>query len=75
MTEGNGSLRFYGFLSHTNKQASLKTIRTALEAEPPPLPARETPEARIERITGIDVCHCPKCHAHLITLDLPKQPP
>ena len=68
-------IRFYGFLSHTNKKAALKTIRTALHAEPPPAPPEETTAEKINRITGIDVSHCPKCHGVLVQAALPKHPP
>jgi hypothetical protein len=68
-------IRFYGFLSHTNKKAALKTIRTALHVEPPPAPPEETTAEKIERITGIDITHCPKCHGVLIQAALPQHPP
>ena len=68
-------IRFYGVLSHTNKKSALKTIRTALHVEPPPAPPEETTAEKINRITGIDVSHCPKCHGVLVQAALPKHPP
>jgi len=65
-------IRFYGFLAHTNKKEALETIRTALNVEPPSAPPEETPAEKIERITGINVTRCPKCHGELITTELPK---
>jgi hypothetical protein len=65
-------IRFYGFLSHTKKQGALETIRIALNVEPPSAPPEETTAEKIERLTGINVTHCPKCHGALITLELPK---
>jgi hypothetical protein len=68
-------IRFYGFLAHTRKTAALETIRAALRIDPPPAPPEETPAEKIERLTGIDVIHCPKCHERLITIDLHGRPP
>ena len=70
-------IRFYGFLSHTNKRQALHTIRRALDVEPPPAPPEETIAEKIKRLTGIDVNHCPKCHGKLIQvcLPLPPRPP
>jgi len=54
-------IRYYGWLAPAHKQATLSAIRTALAAvAPPPLP-EETPAERILRLTGVDVCRCPRC--------------
>lgn len=70
LPSGFVKIRFYGFLAHTNKREALHKIRAALEAEPPPPPAAEPPQEKIERITGLDVTHCPNCHQHLIRIPL-----
>ena len=72
-------IRFYGFLSHTNKKQALQTIRASLGTSPPPEPTEdeETAPEKILRLTGLDIDHCPNCHGKLIacSLPLPPRPP
>jgi hypothetical protein len=73
-------IRFYGFLSHTNKKQALALIRTELN-QPHPEPteeeAEETPTEKILRLTGLDIAHCPQCGGKLYraSLPLPPRPP
>ena len=69
-------IRFFGFLSNTNKRWALKTIRKSIgqqlpeeanEKEP-----RETPAEKILRLTGLDITRCPKCKTKLIPAPLPN---
>jgi len=63
-------IRFFGFLTHTERKASLQTIRAALDAAPPePLP-EETWWEKIERLTGTDVTLCPRCGCDLVIDDI-----
>ncbi len=74
-------IRFFGFLSNTNKRWALKTIRTSLGMQPPTEPTadepKETTAEKILRLTGLDVARCPKCEGKLIACPLPppKHPP
>jgi len=74
-------IRFFGFLSHTNKKEALATIRTSLGMQPPPEPPEDEPEEtsaeKILRLTGLDVARCPKCKGKLVPgpLPPPKRPP
>ena len=74
-------IRCFGFLANTNKKQSLKTIRKSIGQEPPPEPPEDEPKetgaAKILRLTGLDIAHCPKCKGKLIAcpLPLPERPP
>jgi len=59
---GFQKIRYYGWLSPAKKNKVLPELRAALDAEAPaPPPADETAEARILRLTGVDVRRCPRC--------------
>jgi len=68
-------IRFYGFLSHTNKKQALALIRKSLNQPPPAKPTedelKESATDKILRLTGLDVAHCPKCGEKLIQTSLP----
>jgi hypothetical protein len=64
---GFQKVRYYGWLSPTNKQKTLATIRQALAAAPPPPPPEESPAERILRLTGVDVRRCPVCGKPALT--------
>ena len=74
-------IRFFGFLSNTNKKQALITIRSSLGMQPPPEPPedepKETTAERILRLTGLDTARCPNCKGKLIAcpLPLPDRPP
>ena len=76
---GFKKIRFFGFLSNTNKKWALKAIRKSI-GQPPPAEEdepKETPAEKILRLTGLDIAHCPKCKTKLIAcpLPLPQRPP
>ena len=58
---GFRKIRYYGWLSSTNKKHSLAVIREALGASKPLPPPEETTPERILRLTGIDITGCPHC--------------
>jgi len=58
---GFRKIRYYGWLSSTNKKHALAAIRKALDASEPPPPPEETPPERILRLTGVDITACPHC--------------
>jgi len=68
-------IRYFGFLSHTNKKQALKIIRKALAVEPSEEPPeddpKETTAEKILRLTGLDITRCPKCGGKLIAGPLP----
>lgn len=63
-------IRFYGFLSHTNKKAALTLIRKSLGANNPAPPPDENLIEKILRLTGKDITRCPKCNGPLSVRDL-----
>jgi len=63
-------IRFYGFLSHTNKKTALALIRKSLGANPPAPPPDENLIEKILRLTGKDITLCPKCNGQLSVRDL-----
>ncbi len=73
-------IRFFGFLSNTNKKWALKTIRKSIGQQPPPEDkedSKETSAEMILRLTGLDIAHCPNCKTKLVAcpLPLPERPP
>ncbi len=74
-------IRYFGFLSHTNKKEALAAIRKSLGMQPPPNADEDEPEEtsaeKILRLTGLDITCCPKCGGTLIPgpLPLPERPP
>ena len=58
---GFRKIRYYGWLSSTNKKHTLAAIREALGASKPPPPPEETTPERILRLTGVDITACPHC--------------
>ncbi len=71
-------IRFFGFLSNTNKKWALQTIRKSL-GQPPAAEEKEepyeTPAEKILRLTGLDITRCPKCKTLLIPAPLPQAKP
>lgn len=67
-------IRFFGFLSNTNKRGALKTIRKSI-GMPPHEPDEDEPEEstaeRIKRLTGLDIARCPRCKTKLTAGPLP----
>ena len=75
LPSGFMKIRFYGFLSHTNKKQALALIRKSLNQQPPAAPTedelKETAAEKILRLTGLDIAHCPKCGEKLVQTSLP----
>ncbi len=69
-------IRFFGFLANTNKRGALKIIRKSIGQQPPSemneKEPYESPEAKILRLTGLDITRCPKCKTRLIPEPLPN---
>ena len=56
-------IRHYGLLGNRCRQAKLAHCRLLLEqVAPEPVPAPESAEAMMMRLTGIDIHRCPYCH-------------
>lgn len=81
LPHGFMKIRYFGFLSSSNKKQALKTIRKSIGMQPPPeIPKdqpKETTAERILRLTGLDITLCPKCKCKLVSgpLPLPERPP
>ncbi len=79
LPSGFKKIRFFGFLSNTNKKWALKAIRNSIGQQLPPGDevSEETPAEKILRLTGLDITRCPKCKAALVPgpLPQPKPPP
>ncbi|MGI9569159.1 MAG: IS91 family transposase, partial [Desulfobulbia bacterium] len=59
---GFTKIRYYGFLAHANKKACIELIRTLIGA--PTADTQKLEESVQEmmlRVTGVDICCCPKC--------------
>jgi hypothetical protein len=71
---GFHKIRFFGFLSHTNRKEALRTIRKSIGQQLPTEPydePKETAAERILRLTGLDITHCPQCGGKLKSAPLP----
>jgi hypothetical protein len=68
LPKGFQKIRYYGWLSPVKKKKLLPLIRQALNVPEPPPPRKETSAERILRLTGVDVCKCPKCGKSALTL-------
>ena len=70
LPDGFHKIRYFGWMAAVNRKAILAAIRQALQAQPPPLPAKESLAERILRKTGVDITLCPHCgEGHLRKTD------
>lgn len=76
LPKGFKKIRFYGWLSASNRNRHLPAIREALNVPPPkPEPKLTLPEIILQR-TGIDITLCPHCrkgHLRLTSREIPKK--
>jgi hypothetical protein len=55
-------IRYFGFLSHTNKKKDIPIIRKLIDADASlPEKINESIKQMMLRLTGIDISCCPKC--------------
>jgi hypothetical protein len=62
LPKGLIKIRYFGFLSHTNKNKEIPLIRKLIDPEVSlPEKMKETINEMMLRLTGIDITCCPKC--------------
>jgi hypothetical protein len=62
LPNGFMKIRYFGFLAHTNKRASIPLLRRLINPEAPlPEKLEETIQEMMLRLTGIDISCCPEC--------------
>ena len=62
LPKGLIKIRYFGFLSHTNKNKEIPLIRKLIDPEATlPEKMKETICEMMLRLTGIDITCCPKC--------------
>jgi hypothetical protein len=55
-------IRYFGFLSHTNKKEQIPLIRKLIDPEATlPVKISESINDMMLRLTGIDISCCPRC--------------
>jgi len=75
LPKGLIKIRYFGFLSHTNKKKEIPLIRKLIDPDATsPEKTKETIYEMMLRLTGIDITCCPKCMGGKMTLirKLPK---
>jgi hypothetical protein len=62
LPKGFFKIRYFGFLSHTNKKKDIALIRKLIDADATlPEKINESISEMMLRLTGIDISCCPKC--------------
>ena len=62
LPKGFFKIRYFGFLSHTNKKKDIALIRKLIDAHATlPEKINESISEMMLRLTGIDISCCPKC--------------
>ncbi len=62
LPKGLIKIRYFGFLSHTNKNEQIPLIKKLIDPEATvPEKIKETIYEMMLRLTGIDITCCPKC--------------
>jgi predicted Zn-ribbon and HTH transcriptional regulator len=68
-------IRYFGFLAHTNKKASIPLLRQLIGQDVEIIEKiKETVQEMMLRLTGIDISNCPECGKGKMvkTIELPK---
>lgn len=68
LPRGFNRIRHYGLLANRTKRALLAQARAALLAPAPPSPLPESASAFWQRVAGIDIERCPRCHSGTLRL-------
>jgi hypothetical protein len=62
LPKGLMKIRYFGFLSHTNKKEQIPLIRKLIDPEATlPVKISESINDMMLRLTGIDISCCPRC--------------
>ena len=62
LPDGLSKIRYFGFLSHTNKNKDIPIIRKLIDPKAPlPEKSKETVFEMMLRLTGVDITCCPVC--------------
>jgi hypothetical protein len=70
LPDGFHKIRYFGWMTASNRKAILAAIRAALHVEPPTAFDKEPLAERILRKTGVDITLCPHCgQGHLRKTD------
>jgi hypothetical protein len=70
LPDGFHKIRYFGWMASVHRKKLLAAIRTAIPAEAPPSPIKETLAERVLRRTGVDITLCPYCNkGHLKRTD------
>jgi len=75
LPKGFVRIRHYGLSANRTKAEKLAAARAALDLPPPATPPRETVDAFVMRVTGIDLTRCPHCqlgHLRLVAIEAPE---
>lgn len=78
LPKGFVRIRHYGLAANRSKTAKLAAARAALDLPPPATPPRETLDAFVMRVTGIDLTRCPHCRLgrlRLVAIAVPEPRP
>lgn len=75
LPNGFMKIRYFGFLAHTNKKASIPLLRQLINPNAEPVEKlTETVQEMMLRLTGLDISCCPECGKGkmVICKELPK---
>jgi hypothetical protein len=76
LPRGFMKIRYYGFLAHTNKKATIPLLRKLIGSDTELMKKiKETVQEMMLRLTGIDIFSCPECgKGQMVRInELPKQ--
>lgn len=70
-------IRHFGLLANRPRREALRRCRDRLGQPPPDATPTESPQALMQRLTGVDLARCPVCgegHLHLTVIDVAATP-